>query len=418
MRDLGAAPYSAGRAPCSTSTSDPQAVVDALRQRPCSRATGRRVPVPARSPAMSMATSSAVARESSVSRCRCPAPRTLAARLGGAPRRGARATGGHRHARCFPTAGAPWAGRGPPTELGMPLFPPAAAAIHRPGAAHLADGGLTIDAGARRRAETERRPARATRCRPLDGRVHRHARAFAIPMRFSPVTLASGTRWRRSGTTGRPAGPSRRSPSGGAHTRAYALQHLWASLCPGATNGAAKTAAPERTRGHDPCTRSSTSPLGELLLVGDGHALHGPPHARGAPTRRRQARLVAAREEPFAAAREQLEEYFRRPAFAVRRPAGDVRQPLRAPGLGVPCRTIPYGPHDELRRRRARAIGAPRRAASRRASRTVANPIAVIVPCHRVIGRRRGALPGTAAVWSAKRLLLDLEAGVLTLAVS
>jgi methylated-DNA-[protein]-cysteine S-methyltransferase len=42
------------------------------------------------------------------------------------------------------------------------------------------------------------------------------------------------------------------------------------------------------------------------------------------------------------------------------------------------------------------------------------NPIAVIVPCHRVIGAD-GSLTGFGGGLERKRFLLDLEAGVLEL---
>ena len=73
---------------------------------------------------------------------------------------------------------------------------------------------------------------------------------------------------------------------------------------------------------------------------------------------------------------------------------------------------IPYGEtvsYGEV----ARAIGAPD------APRAVGlangrNPVAVIVPCHRVIGAN-GSLTGYGGGLERKRLLLDLESGVLPL---
>ena len=64
----------------------------------------------------------------------------------------------------------------------------------------------------------------------------------------------------------------------------------------------------------------------------------------------------------------------------------------------------------------ARRIGAPD------AARAVGlangrNPVAVIVPCHRVIGAD-GSLTGYGGGLDRKRLLLDLEAGVLPLAAA
>lgn len=153
------------------------------------------------------------------------------------------------------------------------------------------------------------------------------------------------------------------------------------------------------------------SPIGELLLLGDGRSLHGLYMQEGrtgievSPTWKRSV-------DSFAAVRKQLDEYFAR-----RRTTFDV--PLRMAGTAFQRRVwselqeIPYGQsisYSEL----ARRIGIPS------ASRAVGtanglNPIAVIVPCHRVIGAD-GSLTGYGGGLERKRLLLDLEAGALTLA--
>ena len=153
------------------------------------------------------------------------------------------------------------------------------------------------------------------------------------------------------------------------------------------------------------------SSIGELLLLGDGRSLHGLYMQEGrtgievSPTWKRSV-------DSFAAVRKQLDEYF-----AGRRTTFDV--PLRMAGTAFQRRVwselqeIPYGQsisYSEL----ARRIGIPS------ASRAVGtanglNPIAVIVPCHRVIGAD-GSLTGYGGGLERKRLLLDLEAGALTLA--
>jgi methylated-DNA-[protein]-cysteine S-methyltransferase len=152
------------------------------------------------------------------------------------------------------------------------------------------------------------------------------------------------------------------------------------------------------------------SPLGELLLRGDGRALHGL-HMLGG---RRPPAVAAAwrrAEEPFADVTEQLAEYFdgRRTSFeltlAMRGNPFERR-------VWSALRGIPYGETTSYGRVAA-SIGAPD------AARAVGlangrNPIAVIVPCHRVIGAD-GRLTGYGGGLRRKRLLLDLEAGVLTL---
>jgi methylated-DNA-[protein]-cysteine S-methyltransferase len=147
------------------------------------------------------------------------------------------------------------------------------------------------------------------------------------------------------------------------------------------------------------------SPIGELLLLGDGEALHGLYMQEG----RKPIGIAPSWElspAPFARVREQLTEYF-----AGQRTSFDV--PLVMDGAPFQCRVwralqdIPYGEtisYGEL----ARRIGQPS------AARAVGlangcNPISVIVPCHRVIGAN-GSLTGYGGGLERKRLLLDLEA--------
>jgi methylated-DNA-[protein]-cysteine S-methyltransferase len=149
------------------------------------------------------------------------------------------------------------------------------------------------------------------------------------------------------------------------------------------------------------------SPLGELLLLGDGRALCGLYMQEG----RKPVRVERSwRREPdaFTAAHAQLGEYF-----AGRRRSFDL--PLEMVGSPFQLRvwralqgidygeTISYG---ELARRidlpaAARAVGAA----------NGCNPISVIVPCHRVIGAQ-GTLTGYGGGIERKRTLLDLEARV------
>jgi methylated-DNA-[protein]-cysteine S-methyltransferase len=152
------------------------------------------------------------------------------------------------------------------------------------------------------------------------------------------------------------------------------------------------------------------SPIGELLLAGDGGALErlymqsGPRPFAIPPSWREDA-------APFADAVGQLREYFagERRAFDLDlSPAGSAFQ-LR---VWRALREIPYGETTSYGQL-ARSIGAPD------AARAVGlangrNPISVVVPCHRVIGAD-GSLTGFGGGLPNKRLLLDLEAGRLPL---
>jgi methylated-DNA-[protein]-cysteine S-methyltransferase len=151
------------------------------------------------------------------------------------------------------------------------------------------------------------------------------------------------------------------------------------------------------------------SPIGELLLAGDEEGL-------------RRVSMSPFSVDPewtrddefFAGAREQLEQYFR----------GERREfdlPLKLDGnsfeLSVwdSLREIPYGEtvsYGHVARRLGhpdapRAVGAV----------NGRNPVAIIVPCHRVIGAD-GSLTGYGGGLERKRFLLDLEAGVIPLSVS
>ena len=149
--------------------------------------------------------------------------------------------------------------------------------------------------------------------------------------------------------------------------------------------------------------RHLDSPIGRLLLAGDDAGLQLLHMDQDAPL------PPADRWEPAGAqldeACRQLEEYFagRRRRFELRLAArGSVFQQAVWEAL----RQIPYGStcsYAEL----ARRIGRPTAMRAVGAANG-ANPIAVIVPCHRVIGSD-GSLTGFAGGLPRKRLLLQLE---------
>lgn len=189
----------------------------------------------------------------------------------------------------------------------------------------------------------------------------------------------------------------------------------------------APTAAPTTSAADEPTTDTTTaptteppaattaatrlhtfvdSPIGTLRLVADNGMLVGlfMDAQRQLPATSR----FGTRDDdaaPFAAVRSQLTEYF-----AGERTVFDV--PLRSEGTAFQqqvwgaLRAIPYGQtrtYGEL----AAAIGAPR-AARAVGLANAHNPIAVIVPCHRVVGAD-GSLTGYAGGLERKQRLLDLE---------
>ena len=146
------------------------------------------------------------------------------------------------------------------------------------------------------------------------------------------------------------------------------------------------------------------SPVGDLLLVGDERRLRGLYMQAG----RRPATVGPAwkrADEPFAAAREQLGEYFAGERTEFDLPLAPDGTPFQAQVWEALTR-IPYGrtaSYGEI----ARGIGHPS------ASRAVGmangrNPISILVPCHRVIGTD-GKLTGYAGGVERKRFLLELE---------
>jgi methylated-DNA-[protein]-cysteine S-methyltransferase len=155
------------------------------------------------------------------------------------------------------------------------------------------------------------------------------------------------------------------------------------------------------------------SPIGELLAIGDGHALHGLHMQEGRTAIAVRPEWEPA-EKPFAELRAQLFDYFsgRRTSFDL--PLVMTGSPFQR-RVWRALRDIPYGKtasYGEI----ARRIGVPS------APRAVGvangqNPVCVIVPCHRVIGAD-GSLTGYGGGLERKQVLLDLEAGVLPLAAA
>ena len=138
------------------------------------------------------------------------------------------------------------------------------------------------------------------------------------------------------------------------------------------------------------------TPIGELLLAGDedGLGMIGFP---GGKMRREPESGWIFNEAPFAEARRQLNEYF-----AGERKDFDL--PLKLSGTDFQVQVleelqrIPYGKttsYGEIARRIGRPNGA--------------NPIPIVIPCHRVIGSG-GALTGFGGGLDTKEALLRLEA--------
>jgi methylated-DNA-[protein]-cysteine S-methyltransferase len=152
-----------------------------------------------------------------------------------------------------------------------------------------------------------------------------------------------------------------------------------------------------------------TSPLGTLLIAGESagirliHFQHGPHQGRPAPDWHEDQR-------PFSAALTQLEAYF----------AGTLRQfTLDLAPQGTPfqqavwraLQDIPYGETTSYGAL-ARQLGKPQAARAVGAANGQ-NPLAIVIPCHRVISST-GKLIGYAGGLHVKQALLAFERGNAT----
>lgn len=146
------------------------------------------------------------------------------------------------------------------------------------------------------------------------------------------------------------------------------------------------------------------SPIGRLLLAGDNDGLKVVGFSSGNKARGADAEWERF-DEPFRKVKAQLQEYFSgdRKNFDILL-APDAT-PFQASVLEA-LQDIPYG---ETRSYRdiAERIGNPK-AVRAVGGANGANPIPIIIPCHRVIGSN-GTLTGFGGGLDSKRFLLDLE---------
>ena len=152
--------------------------------------------------------------------------------------------------------------------------------------------------------------------------------------------------------------------------------------------------------------RVHESSVGPLTLSGDEEALTG--LAFGDRTEQALSAGWRAGHERFGAECEQLDRYFAAEltefSFPIR-PEGSAFQRRVGGAMGIPYgTTTTYG---EL----ADAIGSPG-GARKVGSANARNPIAIVVPCHRVIGAN-GKLVGYGGGLDVKRDLLALEGALL-----
>lgn len=146
------------------------------------------------------------------------------------------------------------------------------------------------------------------------------------------------------------------------------------------------------------------SPVGEIMIAGDDEGLKQV-HFPTGKTQKKPAADWIRNDRQLGEAREQLAAYFKgeRKQFTLKlAPDGT---PFQRDVLNA-LLDIPYG-ETRSYAQIARVVGRPN------ACRAVGgangrNPLAIVIPCHRVIGAA-GGLTGFGGGLSAKKVLLDLE---------
>jgi methylated-DNA-[protein]-cysteine S-methyltransferase len=158
-------------------------------------------------------------------------------------------------------------------------------------------------------------------------------------------------------------------------------------------------------------TRIDDSPVGPLLLAGDQDALHVLSFGVGSRPREIDADWRPDTKGVLRGICRELDQYFAGRLQTFSTPVAFNGTPFQN-SVWQELRRIPYGETisyldlaNRIRNPRAvRAVGMA----------NGANPIAIIVPCHRVIGSN-GSLTGFGGGLPTKRALLELEKGQRTL---
>ena len=158
-------------------------------------------------------------------------------------------------------------------------------------------------------------------------------------------------------------------------------------------------------------TRIDESPVGPLLLAGNRDGLHVLAFGIGSRPREIEPSWVPDTKGELKAVRKELDEYFAGRLKKFSTPLAFEGTPFQNQ-VWKQLTRIPYGETISY-------LDLARRIDNPKAVRAVgmangANPIAIIVPCHRVIGSN-GSLTGFGGGLPNKRALLELERGQRTL---
>ena len=147
------------------------------------------------------------------------------------------------------------------------------------------------------------------------------------------------------------------------------------------------------------------SPIGRLMLTANERALTGLYFSTGNKAKKEPDPAWQLCEARFEQARKELNEYF----DGGRRQFNVALEPRATPFQNKVLAALNQIPFGEVRsyKQIAETIGSPK-AVRAVGSANGNNPIAIFIPCHRVVGSN-GALTGFGGGLHAKRYLLSLE---------
>lgn len=151
---------------------------------------------------------------------------------------------------------------------------------------------------------------------------------------------------------------------------------------------------------------SCSSPVGKLFLIATTHELVAVVFDKGHETTLQKFQAVPSSTNPvIAETTRQLQEYFAKKRTAFQLPLRFIGTDFQK-AVWQELLTIPYG---QTKTYQQQAMGVQNPKAVRAVGRTNGlNPIAIIAPCHRVIGKS-GKLTGYAGGLDIKQFLLSHE---------
>lgn len=148
------------------------------------------------------------------------------------------------------------------------------------------------------------------------------------------------------------------------------------------------------------------SPVGKLKLISDGNHLIGVHFHTDRGNKTKVDEVLAPETKPFPEVSRQLDEYFGGTRTVFDLPIRFIGTPFQVQAWQA-LQSIPFGETISYKKQAERVGSVPRAVGLANGQ----NPIAIIVPCHRVIGAD-GHLVGYGGGLNLKKALLNFEATV------